>query len=473
MKVLDILKEISSDNGKIFKKDTIEKYKDNKTFTTVLSLAYNPNVKYHIKDISYYGTKQTQMITLDEALIKLNDISSRKVTGDDAKELLNDILSELDSDDDRVIKLIIGKDLKMGCGTSTINKAIPKLIPKTPYMGAVGFNETKAKKLFEDGKECELDVKMDGRYVNLICKNGSVEMVSRQCKPSLVPNQELINTAKYTSLFIAHKYEIDDGIVFNGELMMEGVERYEANGIISSIVSITQKELEGKDVTKDKAKFKKKHMDFDKAVASVYVTIWDFLPYENYVNNSGYDMPRSNRLDILEKNMPLLTNVIRLVEYKIVKSYDEAIALFQEWINRGEEGAILKSLDGVWADKKPVYQIKMKLEFTVDLTIVGFNEGAKGSKFEGTLGSLQCMSLDHKLKADAGGISDVLRDEIWSQQALLLHKIVEIKCNGISTDADGNYSLLHPVFKGFRDDTGADTLSEIIEIQDMVLGLSK
>ena len=53
---------------------------------------------------------------------------------------------------------------------------------------------------------------------------------------------------------------------------------------VRSEIKIHEKEMEGQDVTKDKAKFKKKHMDYDKAVSKIYVTVWDFIPFEEYID---------------------------------------------------------------------------------------------------------------------------------------------------------------------------------------------
>jgi len=472
MSILDIIDEIAENSGKIYKKETIEKYKDDDLFIRVLKLTYNPNITYRIKELPIVKDYTDESKPLSDALDILDLIIARTLKGNEAITELTSIISKLLTEDEIVLRRIIDRSLKLGCNVSTINKAIPGTIPTTPYMGAVSFNEKKARKLFIEDEECEIDVKMDGRYVNIICKDDDIEMVSRQGKNSFINNPKLISTAKYMSKYLTNNNDIDDDIVLNGELMIKGVSRYEANGMLASIIKITEKELEGLDVTKDKAKFKKKHMDFDKAVENVYVTVWDFLPYKTYMNAESWSTIRKNRLYMLESAMPVLTDVINLVEYKIVKTYDEAISYFRELLNKGEEGAILKSLYGTWENKKPIYQIKMKLEFTVDLKIIGFNEGEKGSKFEGMLGSLQCESSDSLLKADPGGYNDDLRQTIWNNKDSYIDKIVEVKCNGISHDKDNNYSLLHPVFKEIRDDTTADSLEQIIENENMVLGLT-
>jgi len=60
-------------------------------------------------------------------------------------------------------------------------------------------------------------------------------------------------------------------------------------------------------------------------------------------------------------------------------------------------------------------------------------------------------------------------DYITNNQDELMGKIVEIKCSGLSQDSEGNYSVLHPVYKMFRDDKEtANTLEECIQIDKSV-----
>jgi hypothetical protein len=75
--------------------------------------------------------------------------------------------------------------------------------------------------------------------------------------------------------------------------------------------------------------------------------------------------------------------------------------------------------------------------------------------------------------ADPGGFSDEDRDMIWANRDKYINTVVEVKCNGVSQDRDYNYSLLHPVFKEFRDDTEIDTLDDVLLIEQMILGLEE
>ena len=55
-------------------------------------------------------------------------------------------------------------------GTTFINKVFKDLIEETPYMGAISFDEKKAREVFKKGKGGFSQIKMDGRYCNAIIR---------------------------------------------------------------------------------------------------------------------------------------------------------------------------------------------------------------------------------------------------------------------------------------------------------------
>ena len=115
----------------------------------------------------------------------------------------------------------------------------------------------------------------------------------------------------------------------------------------------------------------------------------------------------------------------------------------------------------------------MKLEMDVDLVIVGFNYGTKGTKNESVISSLSCESSDGLLKTRPQGIKEEMMQYITENQDSLMGKIVQVKCNGLSNDKDGNYSLLYPAFMMVRDDKNTcDNLEGIKSIENMVKSLA-
>ena len=109
----------------------------------------------------------------------------------------------------------------------------------------------------------------------------------------------------------------------------------------------------------------------------------------------------------------------------------------------------------------------------VDLKIVGFNYGTKGTKNENVISSLVCESSDGKLMTQPQGLKESDMKYITENQDKLLGSIIEVKCSGLSNDVTGAYSLMYPAFKAFRDDKNiADSLDDIIANEKMIKGVT-
>ena len=116
----------------------------------------------------------------------------------------------------------------------------------------------------------------------------------------------------------------------------------------------------------------------------------------------------------------------------------------------------------------------MKLEINLDLVVTGFNMGTVGTKNEGLVSSFKAETECGLLKTNPQGIKEKDMLYITENQDVLLGKLIEVKCSGLSTDSDGNYSLMYPAYLRVRDDKEhGDTLDKAIEIEQMALGLKE
>lgn len=458
--IIDVLSETSSTNEKIA---ILKSVSDNELLQSLFSFALSPRIKYWIKKIPEYTPKKSSENYLDYdlqcVLDKLYIFSTREKTGNAASQFLKDLLESNVYEISLLLERIIGKDLKCGVSATTVNKVWKSLIPETPYMGAVAFNKKKVEKLFAtDKKGVVSQVKADGRYANQLILSDNLIMESRQGEPTLLGGtlDDIFNNSPRKD------------VVLNGELIIESVPRYESNGLIASIVSINKKIAEGIDTTKEQALFLKENlMTLDEAQKSIVYVVWDLITIEEYnltFSIRDYDERLAELTDLVAQfNSPR----IKLIESKPVYTYDEAIADFYEKVKNGEEGTLLKGLSTKWKDGKPVTQIKVKNEVPLDLVIVGFNYGTKGTKNEYLISSLNCESSDGLLKTRPTGLKEAMMVYITNNQETLLNTIVEVKCSGISHDSTGAYSLLHPVFKEPRDDKiSANSLAECLEIEN-------
>jgi ATP-dependent DNA ligase len=462
MTIKQIFDEITNEPGTNQKMVILDKYKGNMLLKQVLYLANSKRVKFYIKQIPTYTSSNTAASTLEDACKSLTRLSDRLVTGHAAIAELINICESLTADDAYIIERIIEKDCRLGMGTTNINKIFKGLIEDTPYMGAISFDEKKARTIFVGRTSAYSQIKMDGRYCNAIIRNGDVELESRQGEATVVTG----------ATFLEELTRFPD-CVLNGELTMDGVSRYESNGIIASIISIlSKKESRGSDETlKHIAKFQQKHGDFASALQSIRFTVWDMITTDEYFDQKSF-VPYEDRV----ANYSMLLNrlqptMISAVKMQTVANYEEAIKHFQKALADGQEGTILKAIDGGWKDGKPNWQIKMKLEMDVDLRITGFNYGT--GKNINVISSVNAESSDGKVVTRPTGINEAMMQHVTDNQQQLLGTILECKCSGLSKDSDGNYSLLHPVFKQLRDDKDTcDDLQSIIAIENMVKGLN-
>lgn len=119
------------------------------------------------------------------------------------------------------------------------------------------------------------------------------------------------------------------------------------------------------------------------------------------------------------------------------------------------------SMEGIMINRDSMYQFKRTSELlkykkfnTIDLEVIGFQEGT--GKYEGVLGALVCKMGSNTVYVGSG-FTDEQRYEIWEMQEAFLHKLVEVKYKDITNNKEtGLASLQFPVFVRFRDTIDKD-----------------
>jgi ATP-dependent DNA ligase len=462
--IKSILDEVAAEGGSNAKMDILKSHAATPLLKDVLYQAKSKRVKFYLKQIPEYTTIGSDK-GLEWALGELSFISNRHVTGGEATTHLKTILESVSADDAYIVERIIDKDLKFGMGTSNINKVFSKLIEKTPYMGAKSFSEDLAKKIFEKGGVAVSQVKMDGRYCNAIIRGGEVELESRQGETTHVGDAKFLR-----------EMSVMQDCVLNGELTIDGLDRYTANGVVASIVDIEGKrENRGEEATSKKiTAFEKKHGSYQEAIDGIHYTVWDMITIEEYfdkVSNREY----AERASILTSTLgKYQMTKCTIVEGAVVRTYEEAMSHFQQILQRGEEGTILKALKGTWKDGKPNWQVKMKLDMSIDLRVIGFEYGEKGTKNENVYSTINLESSCGKLTTNSSGMKEAMMDDITERAEELMGTVVEIRCCGLSQNSKGEWSTLHPSVVALRDDKDTcDSLDTAIEIENMAKGLEK
>jgi hypothetical protein len=420
---------LAANSGRNYKIDQLKSNIDNETLREVVRLALDPFTQFYQRKIPKYTPNQNPLgDNLDWALDQLvTMLASRKVTGNDAIEHLQYVLENVTADNAKVVERVIQKDLKCGVQVSTANAVWTGLVHEYPVMLCSPFEQ----KLVDKIKfPAYVQLKMDGMRFNAIVRGGKCEFRSRNGKEiQLLGNleQEFITLAD------------NENVVFDGELLVNDkgivLDRQTGNGILN--------------------KANKGTISIDEA-RKVHATIWDVIPYEDFVAGVGTSRYK-DRFETLKAIT--LPKKVSLVKNWQVDSYETAQALFEEFLQRGEEGIILKDMNGVWEDKRAKHQIKFKGELECDLKIVAIEQGT--GKYAGMLGAIVCESADGVIKVSVGsGFSDEQRKNYGQE---IVGKIAAIKYNMRIQNKLGGESLFLPIVLEIRDDKDVADSSKVIK----------
>ena len=475
MHILDLFEKIRATNKKSEKIALLSANKDLPHLKDVIYLAHSPRVKFYIKAIPAYKTGKGLGMDLSFALIYLKDIRSRAITGSEAIERFKEILEATSLQDAEIIKLIIGKNLKIGMDSS-INEVYPGLIEESPYQGASSYSKSKFLKLFENAKKDDAypyvisQIKADGTYRNAILSDGDIILESRQGELSYFPE----GIPLYYDL--REIMGIYNQCVVTGELVLScEPDRPKANGIITSIMKYYQ-DLESRPNKENSGilkKFEEKHGNMGVYLQALEMHVWDLIPADNFVNgscNTSYE----TRFDQISYAISVLgLTHVKVVETKHVQTPEQALEHYSSAQARGLEGTIVKSASAGWKSGKPTYQVKLKLEMELDLKIVGFKYGTPGTKNEDWISVLELESSCGKLSTAPGGMKEDLMKYVTANIDKLRGTIVSIKCNGI-TQTDKGFSTMHPSIVELRTDKKiANSLEECLAIEKSVKTLTK
>jgi DNA ligase-1 len=221
------------------------------------------------------------------------------------------------------------------------------------------------------------------------------------------------------------------GYVFDGELVVlsgTGVEdRKTGNGFFT-------KAVRGTITPQEASRFR-------------YV-VWDMIPLADF-NAGKSQVPYKERLaKLMEAQASMTPGLVLLVQSRVVSNLEQAERFYEEMLERGEEGAILKFADMPWEDRRSKKMIKLKEEKDIDAEVIGVTEH---TKVRGWVGSLTCKTADGLVQFDVGsGFTEADRQKPFDYY---FGKIVKCKYNAlISNKTSTIKSLFLPIFVEVRYD---------------------
>lgn len=387
----------------------------------------------------------------------LDNLHERHLTGNAARAAVTDTFSQYTEETVKYLARVLDKDAKAGFSESTVNKVFPGLVPV--------FKAMKGEKI-EDKKKKGKDGRITSEPFDFKKKIGF------PCRAEI-------------------KHDGLRSIVFSGNPVLyfsyEGRLQDQWNGLFDDEVNalavahggpiIVDAEVEGNNFL-ETIRAKKSGNDLGKG--NLRLKVFDLLTANEWQTETC-TRKQNERSDYITKLLDIVKppKIIQ-TEFTICKDLESLRAFHAKAVEDGYEGTMVKVIEGVYEWKRSKFWFKWKPVISVDLKIVDFYEGKKGTKNEGSLGGLILEGVDengNKIRTDCGGFkvrggllddwmmsigidlksNDVItpvRDYIWNNKELFRGKMAEIEGQELTLSEDETewFSVRFPQLKMFRTD---------------------
>ena len=409
-------------------------------FLGLVKACYNPYVTFGVRQVPDTVGITGAENPWDDFNILLKELAQRGLTGNKAHAAIEEMAYRFDSDEwNNFCASVIRRDLRAGISDKTINKICKKTDYEIPVFGCQLATNCENRPEMKGTKR--LEPKLDGVRVLLIVtysdfgditttcysRNGKVFMNFTHIEDQVGNNfTKLVRTIK-------DKYGSDftTGFVLDGE-----------------VIGNTFQELMRQARRKENVQ----------ATDSVF-NVFDIIGLDDF-RRGFWNAQLHKRIMILEgmrhviddmPNVELLPHI--MVDLDTAAGKDQFNRYCKDMVAQGFEGVMIKDVNAPYECKRNTFWMKYKPVITVDLTVVGLEEGT--GRNQGRLGALVCEGEDDGkfIQVNVGsGYSDEDRDSYWANSNDIIGRTAEILCDVITQNRDGTYSLRFPRFVRFRDD---------------------
>jgi DNA ligase 1 len=356
----------------------------------------------------------------------LEGLRTRSITGHAARDAIDGMSQEFDSEEwNGLCRRVIIKDLRCGISEKTLNKVLGKTewrIPVFTCQLATDSTDHQSKMTGSKRIEC----KLDGVRVLALCTKTSVSLFSRNGKPfenfSDIEDQ-LMSIKGRISL------ETKGPFVLDGEIVGESFQAL-----------MKQAQRKSNAQTRDMTYY-----------------IFDVIPLADF-ERGFWNAQQHKRTLLLNTNQAEIETQPNLrvmsgmnVDLKSAEGHDIMRRFAEDAVAQGFEGIMIKDMNAPYECKRTTFWMKWKPVITVDLNIVGFEQGT--GRNANRLGAIICEGVDNDraIRVNVGsGLSDADRDEYWNSRDDLLGRVVEVAADAVTQNQDGTYSLRFPRFVRFR-----------------------
>jgi len=430
------IRDLESSDSRIHKEKTIEKAlmaaklgsTDAQCFLFNCYQAYNPFYAFNMRQVPETDGLINKPNPWPRFWALLEDLRTRGITGNRARDKIQECAEEFDSEEwNNLARRVLTKDLRCGISEKTLNKVLGKTEYKIPvFTCQLAQDSTDQPKKLKGIKR--LEVKLDGVRVLAVVDGANVTLFSRNGK-------EFENFPQIADAIEDARKHFQYGRGTGGRFVLDG-----------EIVGETFQKL-----------MKQAHRKSDAVTDGMVYHIFDLIPLDSF-QEGHCNMQQYKRLEWIEtaRDRLLDTPCLRImngieVDLDTAEGHDVMNRFAQDAVAEGFEGIMIKSTDAPYECKRSDFWMKWKPTITVDLNIVGFEEGT--GRNAGRLGAIICEGVDNdrNIRVNVGsGLSDSNRDEYWTARNELLDRVVEVEADAVTQNQDGSYSLRFPRFVRFR-----------------------
>jgi DNA ligase-1 len=390
--------------------------------------AYNPYYTFHVKQVPESSGIEHAENPWPVFWGLLEGLRTRSFSGHRARDAILETMKRFDSLEwNNLCRRVITKDLRCGISEKTLNKVLGKTEWKIPVFSCqLAQDSTDQPKKLKGIKrlECKLDgvrvlAVVQGTDVTLYSRNGKEFANFPQIAQAIEDNRNALFTIPHGGRF-----------VLDGEIVGESFQKL----------------------------MKQAHRKSDAVTDGMVYHVFDIIPLDSFIEGH-YNAQQHKRIEMLERVRALLPDngPIQVmngldVDLDTAEGHDIMQRYAEAAVEGGFEGIMIKSMDAPYLCKRTDSWMKWKPTITVDLKIVGFEQGT--GRNADRLGAIICEGDDngrHICVNVGSGLSDGDRDEYWRSRDLLLGHLVEIQADAVTQNQDGSYSLRFPRFLRFRD----------------------
>jgi DNA ligase-1 len=433
----DWIRDLESSDSRLHKESVIEKAliaaklgsASAQCFLYNCYQAYNPYYVFGVRQVPETNDLVDRANSWPTFWALLENLRTRGITGHAARDAIAAVSEDFDSLEwNSVCRRVIIKDLRCGISEKTLNKVLGKTEWKIPTFTCQLAQDSTDHPAKMTGQK-RLEGKLDGVRVLAVATRSGVNLYSRNGKPFDNFPQIVAALEAIACRFSHANYGADMRIVFDGEIVGQSFQ---------DLMRQAQR---------------KRDVDTDDMVYHIF----DWMPLVEF-EEGHCNMPQHRRTEWLEAQRGLIESQSNLavtagitVDLDVAEGHDQLQRYAEDAVFRGLEGIMIKDVAAPYECRRSSSWLKWKPSITVDLAIVGFEEGT--GRNVGRLGAIVCEGTDNGklIGVNVGsGLSDLQRDQYWLNRDSLLEQVVEVQADAVTQNQDGTYSLRFPRFVRFR-----------------------